>query len=452
MNPAITPQPNGWTAFVRRRGWIIILALFLVTRGALFVGIRPWDEARRGTHFLVSDAAGYYWTARNLLAGHNYSSSPDEPYAPDALRTPLYPLFLAAIIKGVGDSVAVVVLLQMLLQLGTIALIYVAARRLFTELTAFCLALYCVLDPVYAIMSGVLYSETLHQLFNMLFAYLLFRGLRDGFTVTRACAIGLFFGLGLLTRPFAMYFFPLVLFVIIASERTVAAVGKSALVTAIVLALLFPWLHRNAVVFGTWSMSEVDAPSLQKFYMAPFLAAREGLSLDEARARLAAETPRFQNPFERAAFIKRQTVDIIRQHPFAYAVFHVTSAWPALSGSNSEALQYLLTAQGLAGRTDERQPPQQAWRFVLIGGNLVLLAALYGLFGFGLWRLFTQRKWLLLFLLVTALAYLPAITGPMSSSRYRLGILPFLLYGAGVGLQSIEGLARRRATELSCAA
>lgn len=453
MNHTITPQSDGWTAFIRRHGWVILFALFLVTRGGLFLAIRPWDEGRRATHFLVSDAAEYYWTARNMLAGHNYSSSPAPPYPSDATRTPLYPLFLATIIRGIGDSVAVVVLMQMLLQLGTIALVYAGARRLFSDVTAFCLALYCVLDPVYAVMSGVVYSETLHQVFNVVFAYALVRGVRGGFTVAGAVCIGLFFGLGLLTRPFALYLAPMVLFVIIASERTLGALGKSAVAAACALVVLFPWLHRNAEVFGTWSMSSVDGTSLQKFYMAPFLAAREGLSLEAARARLATETPEFGNPFERGAFIKRQTVEIIRRHPLQYAVFHLTSAWPALTGSNSEALEYLLSAQGVAGRNgDERPPPRQLWRFALIGGNLALLAALYGSFALGLWRLFRDRQWLQLLLLASALAYLPAITGPMSSSRYRLGVVPFLLYGAGVGLQWVEQRDRGRSGELSCVA
>ena len=34
--------------------------------------------------------------ARNLLAGHGFSIMDDAPWEPDALRTPLYPLVVAA--------------------------------------------------------------------------------------------------------------------------------------------------------------------------------------------------------------------------------------------------------------------------------------------------------------------------------------------------------------------
>ncbi|HUM38042.1 MAG TPA: hypothetical protein PLQ85_14315, partial [Anaerolineae bacterium] len=41
------------------------------------------------------DAEGYHLLARNLLAGNGLALSWEAPFCPTALRTPLYPLFLA---------------------------------------------------------------------------------------------------------------------------------------------------------------------------------------------------------------------------------------------------------------------------------------------------------------------------------------------------------------------
>lgn len=416
--------------------------MFVLTRATFFVGIRPWDEKRHYTHFVQSDGAEYYWTARNLLDGRGYSDVPRAPYPPAASRTPLYPLFLAATIKTLGDGVAKIVELQMAIQALTIALIYVGSRLLFTPFTAFWLTALCILDPVYLVMSGLLYTETLYQVINVVFAYLLVRGLRDGFSVVRASLMALCLGLCLLTRPFMLYYLPVVALLVCLSEATLGGgARKAALVLALVFAVLAPWLYRNGRVFGTWSMSSVDGASVRSFMIAPFLAEREGRPLEEVRARLAAETPPSKNPFDGANFAKRQALDVIRAHPVEYVRFHFSSTLPMLVGANSEGLAFLLSPYG-AGSPNRQAPPPPPERAylgrVVVAANLLLLAALYTTFVVGVWTLWERREFLLVVLLVSVVLYLVGMTGPMSSSRYRLNIVPFLLFGAGVGIQRLE--------------
>jgi hypothetical protein len=425
---------------------LLLLALFVVTRGALFLALRPWEPPRRATHFLVSDAAEYYWTAHNLLTHSTHSSEPADPPRPDAVRTPGYPLFLAALLATAGDSISAMVLAQILLQAVTLALIYLGTTRLFSQWAAFWVTFYCVLDPVYLGMAGWLYSETLYQLGNVVLVYLLVVGLRYGFSWRSAAAVGACAGLGLLIRPFALYFIPVVALTVVAADRSIGrGFAKGAVMLACVIALILPWAARNRVRLGAWSLSTVEGTSLQQFYVAPFLAWRQGISLHHARAELAAATPVFENPFERVAFIKRQTAAVITAHPLEYAVFHFTSAWPALTGANSEALAAALSAAG----PTKAMTPGPAWlRDPLIAANVALLASLYALFGLGLMTLWQRGERGFALLLAAGVVYLPLVTGPMSSSRYRLAIVPFLLAGAAV---AIERLRQPRALPMSTA-
>ena len=74
----------------------------------------------------------------------------------------------------------------------------------------------------------------------------------------------------------------------------------------------------------------------------------------------------------------------------------------------------------------------------IIVANLLLLAVLYFFFTIGLFRLWRERKIALLLVLLASVFYFIAVIGPAPNSRYRLSFIPFILYGAGVGLDKLE--------------
>jgi hypothetical protein len=48
---------------------------------------------------IENDAREYYQIAINLVQRNAFSRSKEPPFEPDSLRTPVYPLFLAATLK-----------------------------------------------------------------------------------------------------------------------------------------------------------------------------------------------------------------------------------------------------------------------------------------------------------------------------------------------------------------
>lgn len=443
LAPSVLRSTRGLVAsalcgpWLRRRGTTLLVVLFLLTRGALLLAAQPWDQERKFTQFIYSDAEYYYHAAVNLLDGHGFSASKQAPYSPATTRPPLYSLFLAAFMAIFGRSITGIVLGQALLQALTLSLIYYGAKRLFSRGVAFWLTLYSILDPVLLAMCGYLYSETLYYLLHVVMVFLLLAGAASGFGFGRVFAIALLLGLGLLARPIGLFFVPVMILVLALSTRRVpSAVGKSAVLLVTIVAVIAPWLVRNHRLSGHWSMSTIQGQHVFYLYVAPFLAAREKIPTDAMKERLQATEPHdFPDAFARSDYLMDQAVAEIKRHPLAYTFYHFAHAAPVLVGANSGAMAALVgwdhsSWPALGGR-DIRS-------LLLFSANLLLLAVLYGSFTYGVWRLWVERRLLLLFITLAGIAYFLWVIGPEASSRYRLSLLPFVLFGAGYGLHSLQ--------------
>jgi hypothetical protein len=96
--------------------WCVGLFLLAMMPRLLYLASIPQEAVLESV-----DAKGYDLLARNLLASHGFSRQTEAPFRPDGLRTPLYPLFLAAISALSGwvaadvDAAIVVSLAQILL-------------------------------------------------------------------------------------------------------------------------------------------------------------------------------------------------------------------------------------------------------------------------------------------------------------------------------------------------
>jgi len=442
-----SPFRWGFKELLHSYGLWILLVIFIVTRLFLFIGAKPWEEERKYTHFVFSDAGYYYQTAINLLEGHGHSSSPQEPYTPSAKRTPGYPIFLSIIMLVFGKSVTWIVACQMMLQLITLILVYLGTHKLFSSITAFWLTLYCTLDPVYLSMSAYLYSETLYQFVNVILVYLLIRGISTGFGLSRIMAIAVLFGLGLLTRPIGLYFLPLILLTIAFREKKITPILlKGALIVACILLVLSPWLIRNHFVFGRWSLSSITGTHLYYFFGASFLAMKEGIPAEKVRARLRSQTPHFTNPFERSDYLTNEAFRVIKESPLQYTLYHFTSVWPVFVNANTRALSHLMDWTEIGSPFDDTTKRDIRAKSIL-AANLIMQAILYTFFIIGIWRLWEQRQFPMILLILGGIFYFLGVIGPEASSRYRLSFVPFLLFGAGVGMQSVEWLRNRELGE-----
>src|SRR5437870_3657297 len=104
---------------------LIFAAAFLFR--LLFVLYYPWAP---------DDVPRYQQLARNMLAGHGFSSSATPPYRPDMFRTPVFPLFVAVLYASFGVTDVPVHVMQAAIGALTCCVIYVLARRFFPPSTA----------------------------------------------------------------------------------------------------------------------------------------------------------------------------------------------------------------------------------------------------------------------------------------------------------------------------
>src|SRR4030095_10484807 len=76
------------------------------------------------------DAVGYHQLAVNLLQRGIFSLNTQPPFQPDAIRTPGYPLFIAAVYVVVGINPRAVLIVQAILDAITVVLVVGTARHL----------------------------------------------------------------------------------------------------------------------------------------------------------------------------------------------------------------------------------------------------------------------------------------------------------------------------------
>jgi hypothetical protein len=103
----MTPGPRSFA----RLGRIALLALCV--RLVFFLLVRPWSPAVESGFVLQGDARGYHELATTLLTQHRLAYGATD--APNALRTPGYPVFVAALYALFGWHPWVVMLFQILL-------------------------------------------------------------------------------------------------------------------------------------------------------------------------------------------------------------------------------------------------------------------------------------------------------------------------------------------------
>jgi hypothetical protein len=190
--------------------------------------------------------------------------------APDTIRTPGYPLFLA--LNGLDLERAL--LIQHVLDILLAPLIYLFASAALKPRAALIAALaYAMWFPM-ALITDTWMSESLFVLALALaigFAYAAARGR----SIVHALAAGLLLGAAVLIRPIALLFFVLVTLILAVYARRVAVV---ALFLAAALALPAAWSVRNYRATGVFTVSSIGAEN-ELFFRAGSALVCDGDSL-----------------------------------------------------------------------------------------------------------------------------------------------------------------------------
>jgi len=139
--------------FLRHNKTIILIAGFaLLLRIGFFMVVQPWDKQVLQETILVGDPDGYHNMALSIINSGSFSYHKYMPFEKikgdvSAERTPGYPLFVSFVYFLFGVRPWLVILFQLLVNVGSLILIYVLAKKVFEKKIAIIAALLYAIEP-----------------------------------------------------------------------------------------------------------------------------------------------------------------------------------------------------------------------------------------------------------------------------------------------------------------
>jgi hypothetical protein len=414
-----------------RRYLVLFLLGFLLRLPVLFLAF-----ANPARAIPPGDAPGYYQLAINLFQHGVFSPSSAAPFQPDAFRTPGYPLFLALIFFLTGSSTLAVVFAQSLLHAVTGLVIVRLGEKVLGSLRIGVVG--CVLwmiAPLPAIFAGLLLSEILFTAFFLVLLLVL--------TETRlvySALGGALLGAAILIRPIGIFLWPSLIPALCLGIGWRRAIAKCALFSAMVAAVIAPWLYRNYLNFGSPTLATVQGGNLLNYNAAGYITWRDGLTLGEARdvatryyqQYLAEKGLHPATAVEESDAMSSAAMRILLADPLRAIWFNALNSLNGFRPGASYLLMYLepgkinpdsVTNGEVSPAISNINRPEVLLVTVLLSmfyGLLFLLSAI------GVLQLLWYRKWMAMALLVVPcilIMYIPALA---SNARFRIPIEPIL--------------------------
>lgn len=241
---------------------LLMLALSLRVAAAVVIDAHVRSQ---GQQFLIEgDANGYWELARKIASGQEYSI-----YTPPrkVLRTPGFPLLLAASITVFGESIFAASLVMAVVGTGCCWLTWLMARDVIGISVANMALLIVAISPLQIGSNVQILSETLFSLGLMACLLALSRLVRrDSHLTAGHCLLaGVITGLTTLVRPGWILWPWLSSALVIAGSRQVWKRGilYASLIFAGCYLTLLPWAWRNHNVTGHWIFTSLwSGPSL----------------------------------------------------------------------------------------------------------------------------------------------------------------------------------------------
>lgn len=414
----------GWNRGAIQERWILpaILGLAFLLRLPLFL-LNLGHEER----FFTPDSARY--VALGTSFEESYFDQTSQLFGFSLLRTPGYPALIRIVYALAGPRPWAVILVQVALGLSIVWLVYLLAARLFGLRAARWAALAFSVDPISIILVSYLQPEVLFTLALVAGTLAWVRGLQER-SWGWGLAAGTVFGLAVLVRPIALY---LPALLVPAGWFLHGGRWPRRLIFTLSLILAFAapvggWVARNVEVTGVPMVSTVESINILFYRAAGAVAEEEGISIDEARARLARLAWQRAGPglndAEWARVAGALGVEILLDHPVGAAKTWGKGAVRLLVGPGRDELLRLL---GIESRT-------QLASVLLVGLEVVLYGLVMAGGALGLRQLVKDGRWFELSVLSLFLLYFVVVSsGVEAYSRFRVPMMPFFAVLAGYG-------------------
>lgn len=238
-----------------KKSILIFVIVFLAELSAILVLI----QINGIEIFFRGDGRDYQNLANNLIHHQTLAITPNPPYLPTSFRTPIYPFWLSLIYFIFKSYNAVIFIGAFVFALSS-PIVYVIGREIFTEKIAMIAAFLSGLEPWALFQSGFLSAEQIFMPLFLLSVYLSFYYLKSG-AILPLCFSSLILGIAILTRPVALFFIIIFIFLAFISELRYSiwrSFKTSLIIFLIFAAVITPWLIRNKIVLNSWQFSSAS--------------------------------------------------------------------------------------------------------------------------------------------------------------------------------------------------
>jgi len=240
----------------------VVIASVALAHAALFIVYQQPDWQTQWT-----DQNGYLMLGRNLAETGRYTRFPSTPsYIPEAIRTPMYPAFVALLDLLFGESRMVIVTVHALLFAMICILVYEMGRAVMSEDAALAAGVAVALYPPLPYYGALVLTEVFTT-------FLVTAGMAAWLRALRTDSLRLFalsgalLAAAALTRP-AFEYLPLFLIpaaLVAARNSWKARLRGSAIMLAVFVAALVPWFAYNVIYFKTLTFTPAGGPGRQLF-------------------------------------------------------------------------------------------------------------------------------------------------------------------------------------------
>lgn len=232
---------------------LLVIALVAIAHAAFFtIYQRPdWEVA-------WDDQVGYQRLGHVLATTGTFTRYPGEqPFVPETIRTPMYPMFVAMVYTIAGESHAAVAAAQAVLFAAMALAVYAMTARLATRRVALAAAWFVALFSPIPYYGALVLSDVVCTFFVTLGMWMAVRAVQDqrprDYILT-----GVFIGLATLTQPrFALL--PIAIAgcvsLVALRKRNWPAIGRWAWTLAAFALVLAPWLAYNQIYVHRLTLS-----------------------------------------------------------------------------------------------------------------------------------------------------------------------------------------------------
>jgi 4-amino-4-deoxy-L-arabinose transferase-like glycosyltransferase len=415
-----------------------ILLVCVVGRGA-YVLYLVHTDAVVTAH---GDAPTYLGPAHELLH-HGRFNSATTPSRPEFLRTPGYPVFIAAVYRVFGETNTAVLLAQVALSALTVFLAYLLAARIWSVPIGLLAALLTVLEPLQNATSATLLTETLSAtllLATAVIGWAAFTSDRPKLALWGS--LGLAMATAALVRPVTYYLPLLVVGLLLVRyarrrDRWLDFVKITVAFLVPVVVLVGGWQLRNHQRVDSWQFSGIEAKNIYLYRAGGVVARSSHVPFTVAEHELYTQFGKLgtqtQGPFYDRMYQKG--IHILTSHPRDTAIETAQGLWSELFSTRVKFFEYL----GFG-------PASGALEVVAE----IFLVGFYAVCAYGMVLVVRRRRDLLAHTFVAVIAFyvLVASAGPEAfggrGERFRAPIMPILILYAAFGGHALYTSARSR--------